>query len=187
LPRDLATVESMGENPEQHVTVLQSRIRERLAELRPVPPGTKEYTKITDDVIRAATELIAYEERLPVLLDQGPRRLSLLIVRWSGVVAGAVGLSLAVAAIAGWLSRWWLLPVVLAFVAAVPLLQIRVPPPCGEHMSLRPGAVLIASGALAIAVCPAARLPVWGLVIGVLAIVAGLWHVRRYSIPRVVR
>jgi hypothetical protein len=169
----------MGENPEQQVAVLQSRIRERLAELRPIPPGAKEYTKVSDDVIRAANNLIEYEARLPLLLDQGPRRLSLLIVRWSGVFCVAVGFSLAIAAVAGWLPRWWLLPVVLTLAASVVLLRMPVHPPRGEHVSLRPGAVLMASGALVVAVCAVARLPFWGLLVGVAAMVAGAWHIRR--------
>jgi hypothetical protein len=172
----------MGENPEQKVAVLQSRIRERLAELRPIPPGAQEYARITDDVIQAASELIDYEERLPLLLDQAPRRLSLQIVRWSGVVATAVGFSLAVAAIVGWLPRWWLVPVLLALAAGLFLLRMPVHPPCDEHVSLRPGAVLIASGTLAIAVCAVARLPFWGLLVGLAAMAAGVWHIRRYPV-----
>jgi hypothetical protein len=178
----VATVRSVGEDPEQHVAVLQSRIRERLAQLRPIPPGAREYGEITDQVIAVATELINYEERLPVLLDQGPRRSSLLIVRWSGVVAFAVGLSLAVAAVARWLPPWWLFPVVLSFAAAALLLRLPVHPPCGEHLSLRPGSVLIAAGTLLIAVCAAARFPFWALLVGVVVMAGGVWHLRRYSV-----
>jgi hypothetical protein len=170
----------VGVNPEQQVAVLQSQIRERLAQLRPIPPGAATYATVSDEVIRATNELIAYEERLPILLDQGPRRLSLLIVRWAGVVAVAVGLSLAVAALVGWLPRWWLLPVVLTLAAAAVLLRMPVHPPCEEHVSLRPGAVLIASGALAVAVCAAVDAPFWGLLVGLAAMIAGVWYIRRY-------
>src|SRR4051812_32035950 len=99
----------MGEDPEDQIAVLQSRVRERLDELRPIRPGAEEYGAAADAVIDATATLIAYEERLPVLLDRGPRRLSLLIVRWSGVVTAALGVSLGIAAVAGWSSRWWLL------------------------------------------------------------------------------
>jgi len=86
----MATVDLMGADPEQQVAFLQARIREHLDALRPIAPGSKEYGEAADAAIQAATELIAYEERLPVLLDQAPRRLTLLIVRWSAVVSGAV-------------------------------------------------------------------------------------------------
>jgi hypothetical protein len=181
----MATVEFMGEHPEgpqdpeQQIAVLQSRVRERLAELRLVRPGAESYLEGADEVIAAATELIDYEERLPVLLDAAPRRLSLLIVRWAGVVTGAVGISLAIAAVIGWLPRWWLLVVVLPVAGSATLLRLPVHPPCDRHLSLRPGAILVALGALVIAIGGAGMLSLWVLGAGALLLVGGFLLVRR--------
>jgi hypothetical protein len=169
----------MGADPEEHIAVLQSRIRERLDELRPLQPGAEGYDAATDAAIEAAAELIDYEERLPVLLDRAPRRLSLLIVRWSGVVTAAVGASLGIAAVAGWSSRWWLLPAVLISGAATILLRLPVHPPQGPHLSLRPGALSIAAGAVVALIGAVAHLPLWLPGLGALLVLGGLWHLRR--------
>jgi hypothetical protein len=174
----MATFGSMGKDPERQIAVLQAQVRERLADLRPIRPGAERYTAAADAVIRAANELIDYEERLPLLLDQAPRRLSLLIVRWSGMVPAAVGLSLAVASVAGWLPRWWLLMTVVLFGAAAQLLRMPVPAPGAPHLPLRPGAVLVAGGALPIGIAAAVRLPLWLAGIGLVLLVVGLWQVR---------
>ena len=169
----------MGEDPEDQIAVLQSRVRERLAELRPMEPTADQYGAATDAVIEAATALIEYEERLPVLLDRAPRRLSLLIVRWSGVVTAAIGVSLGIAAVAGWSSRWWLLMVVPILAGAAVLLRMPVPPPRGPHELLRPGAMLVAAGALVAVICAVARLPLWAAGLGMVILAGGFWHVHR--------
>ena len=175
----------MGEDPEDHIAVLQSRVRERLDELRPIRPGSEAYGLATDAVIEAATELINYEERLPILLDRAPRRLSLLIVRWSGVVTAAIGMSLGIAAVAGWSSRWWLLLVIPLVAAAANLLWMPVHPPKGEHLSLRPGALGVAVGALIGAVGAVARLPLWVVGLGLLLLLLGLWYLRRVRLDAI--
>ena len=172
----------MGEDPEDHIAVLQSRVRERLDELRPIRPGSDEYGPATDAVIEAATELINYEERLPILLDRAPRRLSLLIVRWSGVVTAAIGASLGVAAVAGWSSRWWLLLVIPLIAAAATLLVIPVHPPQGPHQALRPGALGVAVGAAVAAVGAVARLSLWVVGVGMVMLLVALWQVRRLPV-----
>lgn len=169
----------MGDDPEDHIAVLQSRVRERLAELRPLRPGSEEYGPATEAVFEATTELINYEERLPVLLDRAPRRLSLLIVRWSGIVTAAIGVSLGIAAVAGWSSHWWLLLVIPLIAAAASLLWMPVPPPQGEHFSVRPGSLAVAVGALIGAVGAVARLPLWTVGLGLLVLFAGLAQLRR--------
>jgi len=133
----------------------------------------------TDAVIAATRELISYERRLPVLLDAQPRRLSLRIVRWSGVMAGLVAAVLLVAALAGGLARWWLLPGMICAGAGYLLLRLPVHPPGDRHESLRPGAVVVAFGALVTALCAAAGMPVTVLLLGVVSIGAGLWHAQQ--------
>lgn len=169
----------MGDDPEEQIAVLQTRVRERLADLRPIRPGAEAYGRATDAVIEAARALIEYEERLPLLLDQAPRRLSLLIVRWSGLVPLAVGLSLTVAAVAGWVSRWWLLMVIWLFAVSVLLLRLPVPAPGDRHLILRPGAVIGAGGALVIAFGAALMLPIWVAAIGMVLTLVGLWRCYR--------
>jgi hypothetical protein len=173
----------MGEDPEVRIAVLQNRVQERLAELRPIRPGAEAYGRATDAVIEAATALIDYEERVPLLLDQAPRRLSLLIVRWSGLVPTAVGLALTVAAVAGWLPRWWLLMVVALVVVAAVLLRLPVPGPGQAHLALRPGALVSATGALLIGIGAALGLPLWLAGLGLLLALAGLWHCYHYGTP----
>jgi|SRR3954447_1020964 hypothetical protein len=172
----------MGDDPEDEIALLQSRVRERLDALRPIPPSAEEYGPASEAVIEAATALINYEERLPVLLDRAPRRLSLLIVRWSGVVTAALGISLGIAAAAGWTSRWWLLLVIPVLAAAAILLLVPVGPPQGRHLGLRPGAVGVAAGALIGAVGAVVRLPLWVAGLGLLVLMVGLWDVRRVGL-----
>src|SRR4051794_40953845 len=115
---------TMGDDLEARVDVLQDRVRERLAALRatglrsPGPADDDGREAATDAVIEATTALIDYEEHLPALLDRAPHRLSLQVVRWSGVLTAAVGASLAVAAVAGWVARWWVLVALLPCLAA---------------------------------------------------------------------
>jgi hypothetical protein len=177
----MATVNPMGDDPEEQIAVLQNRVRERLAELRPIRPGGEAYGRATDAVIEAATALIDYEERVPLLLDQAPRRLSLLIVRWSGLVPTAVGLALTVAAVAGWLPRWWLLMVIVLFAVAAVLLRLPVPGPGKAHLALRPGALLAAVGALLIGIGAALAFPLWLGGVGLLLLLVGLWHCHRFA------
>jgi hypothetical protein len=162
---------------EARVDVLQDRVRERLAELRAIAPESTETA--TDAVIEAATALIEYEEQLPVLLDRAPQRLSLQIVRWSGVLTGAVGSSLAVAAVAGWVARGWVLVALLPCVAAVALLRLPVPRPREPHRAARPGPVVTAVGGCLITLVAVARLPLWGAGVGALVLLAGLWLAAR--------
>ncbi len=172
----------MGEDPEIQITVLQSRVRERLAQLHPLQPNSAEYEPVSEAVIQAATELISYEERLPVLLDRAPRRLSLLIVRWSGVVTAVGGVSLGVAAVADWSSRWWVLLVIPMIAAAATLLWMPVHPPSGTHLALRPGALSVAVGALITLIGAVARLPLWVVGLGMAILLGAIWHVHRVSV-----
>jgi hypothetical protein len=178
----MATVDPMGEDPEVQIAVLQNRVQERLAELRPIRPGAEAHGRAIDAVIEATTTLIDYEERVPLLLDQAPRRLSLLIVRWSGLVPTAVGLALTVAAVADGLPRWWLLVVIVLFAVAAVLLRLPVPGPGKRHLALRPGALISAVGALLIGIGAALALPLWLAGLGALLLLAGLWHCRRYAV-----
>ena len=107
----------MPSPPEDHVRTLQAQIRERLDALRPLAPDSEGYLKAATQVLEATAELIEYEERLPLLIDEPRHRLSVAVVRWSGVATAGVAGLLALATIPGWISWWWLallLPVLLA-------------------------------------------------------------------------
>jgi hypothetical protein len=177
----------MGENdtPEHRVAALQSRVSERLAALRRTTPEDAEYAEATEAVLAAATDLIDYEERLPALLDAEPHRLSVFIVRCSGLVVGVVGLALGIAALANWLPRWWLVPVAAVFFVTVALLRRPIPGPLKPHLALRPGAGLAAVGALVLALGAIAALgaglvvQLWVAFIGLAVMLGGYWHQRR--------
>jgi hypothetical protein len=177
----------MGENDrlEQRVSALQSRVMERLAALRRVTPDDDEYAEATEAVLAAASELIDYEERLPALLDAEPHRMSVLVVRWSGLVVALVGVALGITAVAGWLPRWWIGPVIAVLAVAVALLRRPVPGPLGPHLLLRPGAGVAAVGAVVLALGAIAALgaglvvQLWVAFIGLAVMAGGFWHQHR--------
>lgn len=182
----------MGENdsPEHRVAALQARVSERLAVLRRITPDDGEYAEATEAVLAAASELVDYEERMPALLDAEPHRLSVFVVRCSGLVAAVVGVALGVAAAAGWLPLWWVVPVLVVFFVAVALLRRPVPGPLRPHQALRPGAGLAAVGALVLALGAIAALgaglvvQLWVAFIGLAVMLSGFWHQRRATQPR---
>ena len=159
----------------------RSRQVDLLTDVRAGNGGSGRLTlqEATDAVIEATRELIAYERRLPMLLDAEARRLSLLIVRWSGVLTAAVALSLLVAGLVGWLPRWWMLPAVICAGAGYLLLRLPVHPPGDRHEMLRPGSVVVAFGALLTAICAAAGMPLMVLLLAVVLIAAGIWHAQQ--------
>ena len=164
--------------------MLQARIRQRLDELRRLPEDDEGQDAATERVIEAAAALIDYEERLPVLLDRPAQRLSLQIVRWAGIVTATFGGCLAVAAVLGWTRQWWLVVALLPVLSSVALLRMPVPPPNGDHVALRPGAVVAAGGAAVIVLGAMVPAPGWGIAVGGTLLLAGLWHLRRQQTGR---
>jgi hypothetical protein len=177
----------MDEDPVHRIAVLQAQVTQRLADLRRLRPGDDDYDEATDSVLAAATELIAYEKRLPVLLDTDPHRVSVLVVRWSGVTIGAVGVSLGIAAVVGWLPRWWLLGVAAVLAVGVGFLRGPIPGPTSGHIVLRPGATAAALGAVLVAVgavgaiSAGAELELWLVGAGAVLMIGGFLHVRRVA------
>ena len=115
----------MPDHPDDQVAVLQERLRQCLDRVRDLDPDGDEHAAAAEEAFAAAQALIDYEEQVPGLLDQLPRRGSLLTVRWSGVVTAALGVSLVIAALAGWTARWWLPLGVVPAVAGTALLWRR--------------------------------------------------------------
>ena len=158
---------------EGHVADLQAQIRERLDELRPIAPDSREYVDVARRVLDATAELIDYEERLPLLVDQGPQRVSVLTLRWAGWFTAAASLALTLAVIPGWIQLPWLaltLPLLLIG-ARMPFLPVH--PPSGPHPRQRVGAVLVAA-AVSVALFAATVGPAWAAAIVVALAVAGV-------------
>jgi hypothetical protein len=168
---------------EGHVADLQARIRERLDELRPVAPDSREYVDVARRVLDATAELIEYEERLPLLVDEGPQRISALTLRWAGWFTAAAALALTLAVIPGWIELPWLaltLPLLLIG-ARMPFLPVH--PPNGPHLRQRIGAALVAA-AVPVALFAVAAGPRWTAGVAVLLAVAGLVGLLGDPVPR---
>lgn len=154
--------------PEEHVVVLQGRIRERLDELRGLPPGDPGYAAVAGAVLEATAELVEYEERLPILIDEPRHRLSLLAVRWTGVVVAVVSAGLALAVIPDWVSIGWLALLLPLLLVGLRMPWLPVHEPGGPHLAQRKGAVMVAAS------LPFAVLVVTGAVSGWFAAVVVL-------------
>lgn len=171
-------------SPEDHVRTLQANIRERLDALRPLVPDTEGYARAAAQVLEATAELIEYEERLPLLIDEPRHRLSVAVVRWSGVATAAVAGLLALACIPGWIAPWWLallLPIVLV---GLRMLRLPVHPPGGPHAEQRVGAVVVGSSSAVTALAVSGIVTAWAAIASVLLVVAGVAYlVRRPVLP----
>jgi hypothetical protein len=170
--------------PEDHVRVLQAQIRERLDELRPHGPDTDDYARAAAQVLEAAAELIEYEEKLPVLIDEPRHRISLATVRWAGAATAAIAVVLALCVVAGWVSWWWL--ALLVPVALVGLRMIRLPvhPPGGPHREQRVGAVLVGASTPVTALSVAGAVPAYAAALSVVMVGAGgAYLVREAVLP----
>jgi hypothetical protein len=144
--------------PEEHVAVLQATIRERLDALRPLVPDSDGYARAAAAVLEATAELIEYEERLPVLIDEPRHRLSLATVRWAGVGTAAVAVVLGLCVVPGWVSAWWLALLVPVLLVGLRLVWLPVHPPGGPHAEQRIGASFVGASS------PVTVLTVSGLV-----------------------
>ena len=144
--------------PEEHVAALQATIRERLDALRPLVPDSDGYARAAAAVLEATAELIEYEERLPLLIDEPRHRLSLSTVRWAGVGTAAVAAVLGLCVVPGWVSAWWLALLVPVLLVGLRLVWLPVHPPGGPHAEQRIGAVFVAASS------PVTVLAVSGLV-----------------------
>jgi hypothetical protein len=160
--------------PEEHVVVLQRRIRERLDELRGVPPGDPAYAAVAGQVLEATAELIGYEERLPILVDEPRHRLSLLAVRWTGVAAAVVATGLALAAIVDWVSLAWLVLLLPLFLIGLRMPWLPVHPPGGPHLHQRTGAILVAASLPVVVLVVTGLVNPWFAAVAVVLVAVGV-------------
>jgi hypothetical protein len=169
--------------PEDHVAVLQARIRERLDAMRPLAPESDGYVRAAASVLEATAELIDYEERLPVLVDEPRRRLSVAVVRWSGIVTVATAVLLGLCTIPGWVTYWWLALLVPVALVGLRLLLMPVPPAGGPHAELRVGAAVIAASSPVTVLAAAGVVSRWAAVATVVMVGVGIGLLSRDRLP----
>jgi hypothetical protein len=165
--------------PEEHVATLQAQIRERLDALRPLAPDTDGYVRAAAAVLEATAELIEYEERLPVLVDEPRHRLSLATVRWAGVATAAVALVLALCIVPGWIPVWWLALLVPLLVVGLRMLRLPVHPPGGPHTVQRTGALLVGAAAPVTVLVVSNAVTAWAAAATVALVAAGTAYLVR--------
>ena len=164
---------------EDRIAELQGVIRQRHEALAAIPSGDPGYPDAAGRVLDATFELIAFEERLPLLLDEPRRRGSLLAVRWAGRLAIAVAVTLGLATIPGWVERWWLLLLVPMALLGAAMQLVRVRPPGGRHRDQRTGALLIGLAAVPVPLLATGVVSAWA-VVGVIAVAAaGVFQLAR--------
>ena len=170
-------------SPEDHVRTLQAQIRERLDALRPLAPDSEGYVTAAAQVLEATAELIEYEERLPLLIDEPRHRLSVAVVRWSGIATAAVAGVLALATIPGWISWWWLALLVPVLLAGLRMLWLPVHRAGGPHARQRVGAAVVGASSPVTALATTDLVPPWTAVASVVMVGAGLAYLVREPVP----
>ena len=156
---------------EDRIAELQGIIRERHDSLAAMPAGDPGYPDAASQVLDATFDLIAFEDRLPLLLDEPRRRSSLLAVRSAGWLAIAVAVGLGVAVVPGWVQRWWLLLLLPMALLGVALQFVHVRPPGGRHHDQRTGAILIGLAVVPVPLLATGVVSAWA-VIAVIAVAA---------------
>jgi hypothetical protein len=170
-------------SPEDHVRTLQAQIRERLDALRPLVPDSDGYVNAAAKVLEATAELIEYEQRLPFLIDEPRHRLSVTVVRWSGIATAAVAGLLALATIPGWISWWWLALLLPVLLAGLRMLWLPVHPAGGPHEQQRVGAAVVGASSPVTALVVTGAVPPWAAAATVVMLAAGLGYVVRETVP----
>jgi hypothetical protein len=118
-------------------------------------------------LIAATDELLAFEDRLPVLRDLPARALSVQVVRASALAALLGGVLLGLGIWRGALGWGWLPVVLITLVAALRTATLSVAPAAGGHRRQRYAAAVC--GAAALLIGPGAAISGWpfGLVCAV--------------------
>jgi hypothetical protein len=170
-------------SPEDHVRTLQAHIRERLDALRPLAPDSDGYVRAAAKVLEATAELIEYEGRLPLLIDEPRHRLSVAVVRWSGIATAAVAGLLALATVPGWISWWWLALLLPVLLAGLRMLWLPVHPPGGPHADQRIGAAVVAASSPVTVLATTGAVTPWAAAATVVMVTAGLGYMVRETVP----
>ena len=164
---------------EDRITELQGIIRERHESLTAMPSADPGYPEAASRVLDATFDLIAFEDRLPMLLDQPRRRSSVLAVRSAGWLAIAVAAVLGLAAVPGWVDRWWLLLLLPMALLGIALQFVQVRPPGGRHQDQRTGAILIGLAVVPVPLLATGVVSAWAVIAVVGVAAAGAVRIAR--------
>ena len=164
---------------EDRIAELQGIIRERREALGALPSDDPGYPEAASRVLDATFDLIAFEDRLPLLLDEPRRRSSVLAVRSAGWLAIAVAVALGLAVVPGWVDRWWLLLLLPMALLGVALQFVHVRPPGGRHHDQRTGAILIGLAVVPVPVLATGVVSAWAVIAVVAVAAAGVVRIAR--------
>ena len=141
---------------------LQRVLRKRHEDLAATESGTAAYRSQRAEVFAATTQLLDFEARIPLLIDEQRRQISRRVVYAAGGAAAAAMLVMGGLIVAGWFNRWYLAPViVVGLVAAV----ITLSEPHAQRLGHRSRAV----GALISVACAAL------VVVAALRVLSAFW------------
>jgi hypothetical protein len=132
----MAGLEQTGEH-ERRYQELRLRVQQRHSTLAGLDDEDDRLAAAVGELVEAADELLAFEDRLPVLQDLPARALSVHVVRAGALAAllGAVLLALGIwRDVLGW---GWLPVIVLAVLAALRTATLSVAPAAGQHRRQR--------------------------------------------------
>jgi len=122
-------------------------------------------------LVEAADELLAFEDRLPVLRDQAARALSVQVVRAAALAALLGGVLLGLGIWRDALGAGWIPAVLVTALAALRIVTLTVEPAAGGHRRQR--YVAAACGAAGLVIGPVAVLFWWLPALGCLVVHLG--------------
>ncbi|MFG3710390.1 hypothetical protein [Micromonospora sp. NPDC047730] len=137
-------------------------LRKRHEDLAATESGTAAYRSQRAEVFAATTQLLDFEARIPLLIDEQRRQISSRVVYAAGGAAAAAMLVMGGLIVAGWFSRWYLAPVIVVGLVAV---VITLSEPHAQRLGHRSRAV----GALISVACAAL------VVVAVLRVLSAFW------------
>ncbi|MEU5931065.1 hypothetical protein [Micromonospora sp. NPDC047187] len=131
---------------------LQQVLRSSHEELAATESGTTTYRTRRAEVFAATTQLLDFEARIPVLMDERRRRISSRVVYVGGAVALTAMLVIGGLVVDGRFSRWYLVPIIVVCLLAgvITLSEPRAQRP--GHRSRAVGALILVAGAALVVV-----------------------------------
>jgi hypothetical protein len=178
------------DDPEVRVRHLQEQIRHEHERLKDLPHANPEFDVTANKIMDLTRDLLDLEDRLPVLLDEANRQMSLVTVRIAGAVAAFAAGCLTVLSLMGWIgvNPWWSFFLVPLAIIGVATAFTRVRPAGERHREQRNGSCLIGAGTIVLVTVVLGIAPTWLALVGALLEFAGLFIVfgrptRTLSIP----
>lgn len=138
-------------------------------------PGSREYLHLLAAIKDATDAVIDAERRQRELSTESARQRRAGLVQVVGGVAVGIWLGAAVAALGGWVSRWWLVPI--ALLAGVSLRGWAAEPDepaAGQGDRVKGAVVVAASGVLTLTAWMLDQ-PLWQPVLATAAGLGGVW------------